>query len=424
MISSIKVNKEFFGDFSLIDLRLTNIFFIGVILYSIGYTLPFTGLINYQLANGIQLIAIMFFLPTAILLIDLKVRNVYLRVLIVLYLLYLTTVIYRGFLVEYDFIKFLLFDGWYGIFIYLVPIVCLFPKKISFVKKLFDAINIFSVIFLLVVLASIPMLLARGVQTSFLSFELLSRTLGITSGLILFTYPYHNKKIIVLAIIVLSVILLFATYHARRSLMFYSIIIFLLSGYTYLINGKSRLFATVVFLMIFSSFYILGTEVLNKSSLFSYVLERGAEDTRSNVEIRFYEDMETLDWIFGRGINGQYYCPGIVWDGEVSIYRDVIETDFLQVILKGGIISLSFLFMIFLPAVFLGLFFSNNLFTKAGAIWILIGIINMYPAQVNTFTLNYMTMWLFVGFIYNSKFRKLSNNQIFTQLNKKKIEVL
>lgn len=419
MISSIKTDHKTFGSFSLIDLRLTNIFFIGVILYTAGFVMPFTGIVNYPIANSIQIIGIILFLPAAILLIDLEVENIYLRVLIFIYLIYLITVVYRGFLLDYDYIKFLLFNAWYGIFLYLVPVVCLFTKNILLIKKLFDGINIFSIVFFLLILASLPILLIRGDQSAFFTLELISRTIGITAGLILMTYPYHERKAKVIATIVMLVILLFATYHARRGLMFYSLMIFMFTGFLYLINGKSRMFATVALLMIFSTVYIFGTEVLGKASLLSYVLERGAEDTRSTVEIRFYEDMETNDWIFGRGMNGHYYCPGIVWDGEVSIYRDIIETDFLQVILKGGIISLSLLLMIFIPAIILGLFFSKNLLMKAGAIWILLGIINMYPTQVNTFTLNYIIMWLFVGLIFNRKLRNFSDKQIHSQLNNK-----
>jgi len=44
------------------------------------------------------------------------------------------------------------------------------------------------------------------------------------------------------------------------------------------------------------------------------------EDTRSGVEICFYQDMGIKDWIIGRGMIGEYFCPGID-PNEVTSYR-------------------------------------------------------------------------------------------------------
>ena len=46
-------------------------------------------------------------------------------------------------------------------------------------------------------------------------------------------------------------------------------------------------------------------------SIFGFAIDRGNEDTRTGVEEYFYNDMNTKDWILGRGINGEYYCPDI-----------------------------------------------------------------------------------------------------------------
>ncbi|HSI77686.1 MAG TPA: hypothetical protein VK957_17435 [Lunatimonas sp.] len=412
MISSTVMNPTISNNLFLSELRQINLFFIGFILYSIGYALPFSHLVNYQLCNAIQVVGIILFLPATVLLINFKVENIYLRILIYIYLFYLGTIVFRGFTTDYTLIKYFLFDSWFGGFIYMVPLVSLFPKNLLTIKKIFDTIKIFSIIFLILLLVFSPLLFTRGTQSSMAFIEVISKTIGLPAGFILMTYPYHKMKSRIIAGTTLTAILFLAIYHARRGLLLYALMIFLFAGFVYLSNGRNRLFVAVLFVMIFSSAYIFGTEVLNKSNLFSYLRERGTEDTRSYVEIRFYEDMEERDWIFGRGMNGQFYCPGIIWEGEDSIYRDVIETDFLMIILKGGIISLTLLLLILIPGVFMGLFYSKNLLTKSASIWILIGIINMYPSTVNTFTLNYIMMWVFIGFIFNKNIRMLSERQI------------
>jgi hypothetical protein len=148
-----------------------------------------------------------------------------------------------------------------------------------------------------------------------------------------------------------------------------------------------------------------------ENRIFAYVMERGNDDTRTGVELYFYADMKIKDWIIGRGINGEYFCPDIE-EQQVTNYRNVIETGYLQVILKGGLISLGLLLLIALPAFIKGLFFSKNIFSKAAAIWIFWVLISMYPAVVNSFTLRYLLFWIAIGICYSENIRNMSDNSV------------
>ena len=79
--------------------------------------------------------------------------------------------------------------------------------------------------------------------------------------------------------------------------------------------------------------------------------------------------MKTPDWIAGRGITGQYFCPDIE-EEQFNDYRSVIETGYLNIILKGGFVSLILLLLITIPAIIKGIFYSNNILSKAAGIWI------------------------------------------------------
>jgi hypothetical protein len=175
--------------------------------------------------------------------------------------------------------------------------------------------------------------------------------------------------------------------------------------------------AKVKFLIIIFSIG-LGLIVINygitsyqQSDLFLNLKLRGFEDTRSGVENMFYRDMNGMDWLIGKGMDGQYYCPGID-SGDLSGYRFVIETDFLNIILKGGIISLILFFLIAIPAVIKGFFFSNNNLSKDSAAWILIGVINMYQYAVNTFTLNFVLFWICIGICHSPLIRQLPEEMV------------
>ena len=73
--------------------------------------------------------------------------------------------------------------------------------------------------------------------------------------------------------------------------------------------------------------------------------------------------MQLKDWIVGRGINGDTYCPNVQGDA-ITNYRNVIETGYLQTILKGGVISLGLFLLIAIPAIIHGLFYSKICFQK------------------------------------------------------------
>jgi hypothetical protein len=145
-------------------------------------------------------------------------------------------------------------------------------------------------------------------------------------------------------------------------------------------------------------------------------LERGDEDTRSAVEIYFYDDMKTKDWIIGKGINGEYFAPDIEKE-QLTNYRSNIETGYLQTILKGGLISLGLFILIAVPALLKGIFYSRNILSKAAGIWILMALINSYPSTVNTFTLRYLLVWISIGICYSKEIRQMENSYIKDIIN-------
>ncbi len=145
------------------------------------------------------------------------------------------------------------------------------------------------------------------------------------------------------------------------------------------------------------------------------ITDRITEDTRTPVEKCFYDDMKTKDWIIGKGMMGTYYCPGVDDTSSETVYTDyrsMIETDYLNIILKGGIISLGLLLLITIPAVVKGLFYSKNILSKAAALWILLWLIDLYPATVTTFTLNHLLVWISVGICYSKTIRNMEETAI------------
>lgn len=403
-------------DFSQKKLITLNIFFLGFIIYTLSYVIKKNPHIPVKIGELLQFIGVVLFIPSAAYLIRYRIKNNYLKVMFGIYLIWSISIIFRGIHLNYDSIKTMLVDADFGIFIYGVPLIILFPQKFIFYKKLFKVIVILAISFLLFDILFIKQLLDRSSDTQDV-IEYLAKFLSIPCGYILLTYKYHSRNRKLLAFGVMIISLLFALYKARRGLSLICGSILIFSYLLYLVNTR-RVVMTIylsVLLVLGGVYYESSIYNINNNKLFSFIAKRGEEDTRTPVELYFYSDLKTNDWILGRGINGEYYCPNID-ENQLTDYRSYIETGYLEIILKGGIIFLGLYLLILIPALFLGLFYSKNILSKAAAIWIIISLMALYPSTVNTFTLNFLLVWISAGICYSSELRNLSDKQIKTFL--------
>jgi hypothetical protein len=236
--------------------------------------------------------------------------------------------------------------------------------------------------------------------------ESFSRHLGIPCTFLLLAYSYQIKKIKYLVLLVIFITILIAIVRARRGMLFTLATPMIFAAFIYFIESKKKI--AMILVSIIAVVFIAGFGLMyfGESSFFNSFKSRIDEDTRSGVEVCFYSDMKTNDWIVGKGISGEYYCPG-VGQNSISDYRSIIETDYLNIILKGGIISISLFLLIVLPAAVKGIFYSSNNLSKAAGFWIIIWLMNLYPTTVVAFNLNYVILWIAVGICYNKKIRNI-----------------
>jgi len=403
--------------------KILNYFWIGFILYTASYALATTTAVNYILCQGLQIIGILILVPTSIRLISWKFTNQYLRAVFIIYSIWQLSVILRATNFDYANIKDLMFDAELGLFRFFVPLIILFPKNLLYYKKTLIAILILGALFLLydgLFIKNLMNLDYENNNTKF-TYEHFVKVLSVPCGLIILTFRYQEKRIKYFSIIVLIVSTLFAVIRARRALLFLTISPLLFSYMLYLYSQKKKFFTLLLPFLVsmFFLFYGVKNYSTNTPEVLSLLSDRATEDTRTNVEIMFYRDMNLQNWIIGKGIDGQYFCPGIE-TGTHAIYRNMIETDYLNIILKGGLISFVLMLMIAIPAFVKGLFFSENLLSKAAAIWILLWLFELYPATVNTFSLHHLTFWIAIGICYSDVIRELPEKTLTRVFSLKK----
>lgn len=404
-------------------------FWYGFVAYTIFFVLgsaeaPFLSPANYQ---ALQILGFMLMALGGFGLMNFKFDNEYLKILFIINFLYSATIVLRGSQYDFNSLKLMFLDVTFGILPYFASVVVLIPRSISNYRKIFNSLLILAAFFLICVVLFYNTLhdydrlnlVAQGLV------EILSTLLALPIGYILINFVYQTGKKGLMrfgiknmfALFVILVTLFFAIFRARRGLIFMCLTTLICMGMIYVITTKKRtlIIATAVILLVAGAFVVPN---MKTPAMFGFLIDRGEEDTRTGVEVWMYADMSPSDWVIGKGIKGKYYCPIVdnVNDAEGLGYRDNIETGYLQIILKGGILSLSLLLLIFIPAVYIGLFKSKNVLSKAASMWIFLWIVYLYPSGGIVFNMNYVLVWVAVGICYSEKIRNLPDETIKTYL--------
>ncbi|WP_298480348.1 hypothetical protein [uncultured Maribacter sp.] len=390
---------------------MLKIFLLGFVIYNLGYTMSLTANAIYIICDLMRLIGVILIVISSIKLIVYRFDNLYLKIMYTFYMLWLLAVVFRGLKLEYVFIKNLFFNP-AGIFLYCTPLILLIPKPPKFYKLIFNVTIILAIFFIIHMVWELAEFLNTTNDISRERFDTYVKALGLPCGFLLMTFKYQPKRNRIIALVVISITFLFVIYRARRGLIFMSLIIFIFTFLMFIYHNKRKI-ALIIFSFITGSLllvYTINASKILDSKLLTRLNERGTEDTRSGVEDWFYNDMKFKDWVIGRGMSGMVAAPAFIdKNSDTPGYRTGVETDYLTIILKGGIISLGLLLLIAIPAIIQGLFLSKNTLSKAAALWILLWLISIYPSTVTLFTLNYTLVWIAIGICYSKLVRNMSD---------------
>ena len=219
--------------------------------------------------------------------------------------------------------------------------------------------------------------------------------------------PSKKWKIAMLGLFIVIILMIIGA--RRGSTMLYTFL-FVASLYFYTLSksfGVRLSLRILIFLFLITCVYL----IVN-SPISAFLLERGLHDNRSGVEEAMLSQMDSIQLVFGKGLNGRYYYPlGLEsdhWDG----WRYGVETGFYNLVLKGGyLFTLTYILLIAIPA-FKGIFKSKNIFCKAGGFYLLYSLFALWPFGILSFDLSFFYMWMMVSCCMNKKILKMSDNEI------------
>lgn len=183
------------------------------------------------------------------------------------------------------------------------------------------------------------------VQKGTFKGESIGAFLPFISAFILGLGSYFNKKQKYATYTIWGIYFILMLLNARRNVSF-SLALYALIAYLFSIRNELKKNLPKFILILLASILAFQILLLNLDSLtrgtFQNMANRAKEDTRSGIEELFFIDFMKSpieDWIFGRGMDGGYYKFTIDKEtGEISDNRTVIETGYLHLMLKGGII--------------------------------------------------------------------------------------
>ena len=92
--------------------------------------------------------------------------------------------------------------------------------------------------------------------------------------------------------------------------------------------------------------------------------------------------------------------------------RNGNEVSILNYFVWLGLVGVIFIFLLFYQATNLAIHYSNNIFSKIIGIFIAFRWAFAWVEDVNNFYIQYVYLWIFIGFCYSENFRKMTDRQM------------
>lgn len=347
--------------------------------------------------------------------------------LLIFYLFQCIVMIVRGYMIDYPYqwisvngmLNFHLFHKTY-ILAYLMPLVCFIPWQYYHLEKYIKYASWVGVIAVITFVVFFPKIL----QTSMIAmagFEFEKADSGIDYRFYApFSFApllvaYMTKKSWINNVLGLASLLLTSMIAARRGSSLMNAIVFVAAIYMWSRHKEQRIgiLAKIFFVLLIG----VGVYFVLNSSLFDFLFQRGFEDNRSGVDEALLSQMNEVQLIFGKGLNGRYYYP-LLMDDYLDGWRFNSETGFYTIVLRGGyLMAFTYIVLLAIPA-FKGMFRSRNYLCKAGGFYIFVSLLELYPWGLLEFSIKFLIIWMMVVLCMNRYVRAMDDEEIRQQFFK------
>jgi hypothetical protein len=144
------------------------------------------------------------------------------------------------------------------------------------------------------------------------------------------------------------------------------------------------------------------------------VKEDLASDTRTFIYVEVLQTALKYDsWVFGRSpargnISAMFGSVDMNNRGE----RNANEISITNYFTWLGLVGVLLIFLIFYQATYLAVNYSNNIFSKIIGLFIAFRWSYGWVEDINNFTIQYVFLWLVIGFCYSKSFREMNDAEM------------
>lgn len=335
--------------------------------------------------------------------------------LFVTYLLVTLVMVIRGYTIDYEYqwnsfkgmINLTLFYPTY-ILPYIMPLIVLIPIS----ETNFSKIVKYSIIAAILIFICVPFNIDKIISSSLVneSFGKEFREIYSPFVFVVLLYMYIPTKKWLYNFFAFLCVMFIALLSARRGNSVIMAIIFVVALYNWSNNLKTKRLRLIsklsAIIILFSAIYIFFT-----SPYTSYIRERGMEDNRTAVDEALLSQMDDMELVFGKGLNGRYYFP-ILEDDAQNGWRYTSETGFYNIVLKGGYLMAILHIIVLLYPALLGIFKSRNNLCKMLGVYIIISLLELYPFGHLLFNFKFLIIWTGVLLCYRKEIRRMNDIEI------------
>lgn len=324
-------------------------------------------------------------------------------------------VTFHGFRLEYRYIR----DLWgapYGAWALLMPAVMILGGSLSVWRRLFGIVGVMCVVLVPALIVGI----AIGFRTEF----------GLAAAapqiLLFWSYLPHGRRGFVLFATLVT--LFFAVmWSARTDVLTCGLLLLSAVFIEFFRQDRWRSKRQTAILLVVSCAFVLGLYMTTVREIpgaprwvnvrLSKFFDEATVNTRvvkgHNLYTAFLQDFTASELLVGRGAMGTYSVDLHLADrGNLTKQRYQVECGYLQIVMNGGLILLAGFLCLVVPSIYLGIFRTQNLVTRACALIIVVRLVAMVPFGLPVTRVEYFIFWLAVGCCWSPVLRRVSETEM------------
>ena len=138
------------------------------------------------------------------------------------------------------------------------------------------------------------------------------------------------------------------------------------------------------------------------------------DDTRTFLYLEVLQSVQKHNsWLIGRSpARGNESATFGSTDMSGRNERLANEVGLLNILMWTGVIGVILYFFIFFRASYLAVSKSSNIFSKMLGIFVAFRWVYAWVEDINSFNINYITLWLMIGFCFSKEFRAMDNEEV------------